>query len=99
MSINGLNDSPDIVTVPPRDTEDPLMVMLELVRLVFPTFIIVLLVPEMVLFVKTEDDVKVGTVAVSIAIVGIGPVLLVIEIPEPEVTAVISPPACQVDPS
>ena len=79
MSINGLKDSPVIVTVPPSETEEPLIVMLEFVKLELPILLKVLLDPDIVLLVRvsvvarpTKVSVLVGRVRVPVLLIEIG---------------------------
>jgi hypothetical protein len=51
---NGWNDSPVIVTDPPKDTELPLIVILELVKDEFPILLKVFEDPEIVLLVRVS---------------------------------------------
>ena len=79
MSINGLKDSPVIVTVPPSETEEPLIVMLEFVKLELPILLKVLLDPDIVLLVRVSVVARPTKVSVLVGRVRV-PVLLIVEI-------------------
>ena len=59
------------VTEPPRDTEEPLIAMLEFVSAELPMSLNVLLSPDMVLLVRVSELFVVATTVVSIEIVPI----------------------------
>ena len=79
MSINGLKDSPVIVTVPPSETEEPLIVMLEFVKLELPILLKVLLDPDIVLLVRVSVVARPTKVSVLVGRVKV-PVLTILDI-------------------
>lgn len=79
-----------IVTLPPNDTGEPFIVMLELVRLPFAILLSVLLEPLMVLFVSTCAVERSAVTVVSMDTVTV-PLLPPPVRPVPAVTPSISP--------